>query len=47
MAFYLPIVVCIVGLVIYLVSNHPKANAIALHMFWVGLAVFLLNFGHR
>lgn len=44
---YLALLVCIVGLIIYLATSHTKASAISLHMFWVGLLAFLLLFGHR
>lgn len=44
---YLALLVSIVGLILYLLTNHPKASAVSLYMFAVGLLAFLLLFGHR
>lgn len=38
----LSVLVLVAGLVIYGLSN-AKASAVGLHMFWVGLLVFLLH----
>jgi hypothetical protein len=35
--------VCLVGLVVYALSNNGKVQALALHAYWVGLLVFLLR----
>jgi hypothetical protein len=40
-------VICIAGAIIYAISNNGKAQALALHMFWVGLFITLLLFGNR
>lgn len=57
MSIYLSLFVCILGLVLYLVLNNPsppstppgtlqqKFSVVGLHMFWVGLLVFLLKNG--
>jgi len=48
MVIYLPLLVAIVGLVIYaLTSMNAKASEIGRIMFWVGLLAFLLNVGPR
>jgi hypothetical protein len=44
MIIVLPLLVSLIGLVVYALSNKPKVEAIALHMFWVGLLVFLAHF---
>jgi hypothetical protein len=53
MTIYLSLLICLVGLVVYLIANTPpSANPISAKvmevgrlMFWVGLLVFLLRFG--
>lgn len=45
MNVWLSLLICILGLVIYSVSNNGKAQALALHSFWVGLLAFLLTWG--
>ena len=40
---YLPLLICIIGLVVYAISVNPKAQTLARDMFWVGLLVFLLK----
>ena len=47
MNWILALLVCIVGLVVYAISNNGKAQALALDCFWVGLLAFLLSFGGR
>lgn len=42
---WIPLLVCIVGLVVYAITNNPKAAAIALDCFWCGLLVVLLELG--
>jgi hypothetical protein len=47
MIIYLPLLISIIGLLMYALSspnppNNPKLQAIGLHMFWVGLLAFLL-----
>jgi hypothetical protein len=37
------LVICIVGLLIYWFATHPKIQALALHMFWVGLLACLIR----
>lgn len=39
---YLSLVVCIVGLLIWLASNHPKLPEVGRIMFGVGLLAWLL-----
>jgi len=38
------LLVCLIGLLIYIISNHPKLPAVGLHMFWCGLLAFLLTY---
>jgi len=55
MVIYWSLLTCLIGGVVYFitcVSNDPppsvfqiRANVVALHMFWVGLLVFLLQTG--
>lgn len=40
---FLPLIISIVGLVVYALSNNGKVQAIALHAFWVGLLAWLLG----
>ena len=44
----LALLLCLLGLVVYAISNNGKAQALALHCFWVGLLAFLLTWsgGH-
>jgi hypothetical protein len=42
MIFWISLIVCIAGLVIYAVSQNGKAQALALEAFWVGLLAALL-----
>lgn len=46
MIIYLPLLVCLVGLVVYLVpgQNNAKIAEVAKHCFWVGLLVTLLQY---
>lgn len=39
------LIICIVGLVLYMVSSNGKVQALALDCFWVGLLAFLLQWG--
>jgi hypothetical protein len=41
---YLALILAIVGLVVYALSNNPKVEALSLHAFWVGLLAFLLTY---
>jgi hypothetical protein len=43
MIVYLPLLVCIIGLLMYFVATNPKVATIGLDMFWVGLLAFLLS----
>ena len=43
MVIYLPLFISLIGLVIYAISNNPKAMTLARDMFWVGLLAFLLT----
>ena len=42
MIIYLPLLVSIIGVLLYALSANPKVSQIGLHMFWVGLLAFLL-----
>lgn len=39
---WLPLVVCIIGLIVYMVSANGKAQTLARDAFWTGLLVTLL-----
>lgn len=41
LAIYLPLLVWIAGLIIYLLTDRPKVTEIGRIMFWVGLLVWL------
>jgi hypothetical protein len=45
MVIWISLIICIVGLIVYGLSNNTKVQAAALHSFWVGLLVFLLRWG--
>jgi uncharacterized membrane protein len=42
---YIPLLVSLIGVVLYATSNNGKVQTLARDMFWVGLLVFLLHFG--
>lgn len=42
MSIYLPLLIALIGFVIYFATNN-KASAIGLHCFWVGLLAYLLR----
>ena len=41
MIIYLSLLICLIGLVVYAPRTRAEWQAVALHMFWVGLLVFL------
>ena len=43
MTIYLPLLICFLGLFIYLLTDKPKPSSIAKDMFWTGLLVTLLQ----
>lgn len=43
MTIYLSLLVALIGLVTYAITNHPKLGAIAFAMFQCGLLAFLLQ----
>jgi hypothetical protein len=45
MIIWVSLVVCIVGLITYVLSTNGKVQALALDCFWVGLLAFLLRWG--
>lgn len=47
MAQIVSLILCIIGLVLYSISNNGKAQTLALHCFWVGLLAFLLMWNGR
>jgi hypothetical protein len=40
---YLPLLICLLGLVLFLTIQDPDRKAVAKDMFWIGLLVFLIN----
>jgi hypothetical protein len=47
MSFWIALIVCIAGLVVYAISNNGKSQTLALHAFWVGLLATLLEWADR
>lgn len=45
MGFWIALIVCIGGLVIYAVSSNGRAQTLARDAFWVGLLVLLIELG--
>ena len=45
MIIYLSLLVCIIGALMYALSNNGKVAALGQDMFWCGLLAFLLTFG--
>lgn len=43
MYIFIPALVCLIGLVIYAISENAKAQAIGKDMFWTGLLVTLFQ----
>ncbi len=48
MIIYLSLLISLIGLFLYLAMDptNPKASVVGLHMFWVGLLAFLINYTH-
>lgn len=44
MVIYLPLLVSIIGLLMFALSANPKLNTIGRDMFWVGLLAWLISF---
>ena len=42
MVILLPLLISLIGVVMYFVATNAKVSAVGLHMFWVGLLAFLL-----
>lgn len=42
MIIFLPLLISLIGLILYVLPLDPKLNTIGLNMFWVGLLAFLL-----
>ena len=43
MIIYLPLLVALIGVLMYALCANPKLQTIGLHAFWVGLLAFLLH----
>jgi hypothetical protein len=43
MFIYLSLLICIIGVLVYVLAANPKASTLGLHMFWTGLLAFLLQ----
>jgi hypothetical protein len=43
MIIVLPLLICVIGLLMYALSANPKLVTIGEDMFWVGLLAFLLQ----
>lgn len=47
MIIFLPLLICLIGVLMYALSTNGKLQAIGKDMFWVGLLAFLLLYqGH-
>ena len=44
---YLPVLVCIIGAVVYLLSENPKVQKLANDAYWWGLGVSLFVFATK
>jgi Na+/phosphate symporter len=42
---YLPLLVCVIGLIMYFICSNPKLIEVGRIMFWTGLLAFLLGGG--
>lgn len=38
-----PLIVCLIGLVIYIIAGNPKVSEVGRIMLWTGLLAFLLG----
>lgn len=47
LVIWLPLLVCLLGLVVYMVSTNAKVQSLALHAYWTGLLVTLLDLAGR
>jgi hypothetical protein len=45
MIILVPFLVCLIGLVVYIISTHPKISEVGKDMFWTGLLVTLFDVG--
>lgn len=43
MLIYLPLLICVIGLLMYALAANPKLVEVGRMMFWVGLLCFLLG----
>ena len=43
MIIFLPLLICLIGLLMYVLAVNPKVQEIGRMMFWVGLLAFLLG----
>lgn len=46
LSILLSLLVCLLGLVVYLITAHPKASEVGKISFAMGLLAFLLTVGH-
>lgn len=47
MVIFLPLLISLIGLILYGLVTDPKVQTVGLNMFWVGLLAFLLLYpGH-
>lgn len=47
MIVFFPLLVALIGVLMYALSANPKLVEIGRIMFWTGLLAFLLNFGEH
>lgn len=46
MIVFLPLLICIIGALVFALSNNANIKVLARDMFWTGLLVTLLNTAH-
>lgn len=40
---FIPLIICVIGLIMYFIATHAKVQEIGRIMFWTGLLAFLLH----
>ena len=43
---YLPLLICVIGLIMYFICTNPKLIEVGRIMFWTGLLAFLMGGGY-
>jgi Na+/phosphate symporter len=40
---FIPLIICVIGLIMYFIATNPKVQEIGRIMFWTGLLAFMLG----